>query len=171
LIGCGGAATADCERDPSTGESRCVPWPTLGQDCSPLSVRTCLLGDSYCDISGTCLALPEDGEPCGVDAWTGRASWCADDHSCDSEATPPTCRAPVTGGQPCEAPFPGCASGLNCECDDAACATRHCKRLRWPGESCSAADDLCLPGATRCEAGVCVGLNEVQGLFESRCMP
>lgn len=150
----------DCRRDTSD-VYRCTPYPTLGQDCTvPL---TCAFGDSYCDISGVCLAFPAVGAACGVDGFTGDGRWCGADGYCDDTAEPRVCRALAAPGEAC---VTGCVSGYRCECDTAECLERHCSRQRYPGESCDEPGDRCLVG--RCEAGTCQAY-EAQGLYASAC--
>lgn len=79
------------------------------------------------------------------------------------------CRKGPGLGEPC---MGACADDLRCLAPPAmpGSAMRHCIRPRMPGESCTAEHDVCLPGATRCEGGVCV-MVEWQGLYETACMP
>src|SRR6187399_2336803 len=100
----------DCRAD-DAGVYRCQPYPTLGQDCSdPL---TCAFGDSYCDITQVCLALPAAGEPCGVEAFTGLAQWCTDGAFCDRNQYPALCVATPGLGEPCDG---ACQEDLGCNC-------------------------------------------------------
>jgi hypothetical protein len=161
--GCG--MEFDCRAEGDSDVQHCVPYPTLGQDCSV--ALWCKFGDSYCDISNKCLAFPAERAACGVDRWTGVASWCADDLSCDSTVDPPVCRALPKTGDACTG---GCATSSLCMADPPGSTTMTCVRRRFEGESCTDASDRCLPGATRCEGGVCV-LVEWQGLYDKACMP
>jgi hypothetical protein len=182
-----------CGYDAASGTSYCVPYPTLGQECSVAAV--CEWRDSYCDVSGVCMPYPEAGENCGRDT-AGDARWCALDSACDVSVDPPVCRLLPTDGMPCDnnrcaedsycdfgvsppicrlrkslgEPCQGpCAGELVCTCGELGCTgERFCKRLRFPGESCTEPNDVCLPSATNCENGVCVAV-EWQGLFETLC--
>jgi hypothetical protein len=155
----------DCVQD-TDGVSRCISYPRLGDNCTV--PKTCAFDDgSYCDISQLCLALPSDGQPCGVDAWTGTPSWCSVDSTCDGIGSTPTCRALPAVGAACTM---GCAGEAKCVCTDATCSARMCQNMHLPGESCDVArSELCLPDVSRCEAGTCV-LNGSQGIFKTHCM-
>jgi len=150
----------DCRAD-DAGVYRCQPYPTLGQDCSdPL---TCAFGDSYCDISQVCLALPTDGEPCGVDGFTGMAQWCADDMFCDNTQEPPVCAPRAGPGETCDG---ACQAGLSCRCTDEACSSRLCQRPRVHGQTCTSPQDGCVLG--ECVNGTCV-VPELESRFEEVC--
>jgi len=150
----------DCRLD-DAAVYRCQPYPTLGQDCSdPL---TCAFGDSYCDITQVCLALPAAGESCGVDAFTGLAQWCADGAFCDRNQYPALCVATPGLGEPCDG---ACQEDLGCNCTDDACATRVCQRPRFHGQSCAVPEDTCILG--ECLAGSCV-VPEAESNFAERC--
>jgi hypothetical protein len=163
--GCGLTSKYDCWPD-TDGIGHCIPYPRLGEDCS--MQHDCERGNSYCDISGKCLAVPAEGQPCGVDSWTGVATWCADSLFCDASVDPDVCRQPPGPGEACA--IGGCRAGYSCMLDPPDMTTTKCLRQRLAGESCTDANDRCLPGATRCEGGVCA-LVESQGLYESLCMP
>ena len=149
----------DCRAD-DAGVYRCQPYPTLGQDCSdPL---TCAFGDSYCDITQVCLALPVAGEPCGVDGFTGVAQWCADGFACDG-SDPALCVAIPGLGEPCQGV---CLEDLSCACSDAACSSEICQRPRFQGETCTPPQDVCIGGD--CVDGSCV-VPEAESIFAERC--
>jgi hypothetical protein len=145
------------------GVSRCTPYPRLGESCEV--PRTCAFDDvSYCDISLKCLKKPGDGQPCGVDGFTGMPGWCADDTRCDGD--PPTCRALPKAGETC---VDACAGDAMCECTDDACTARACHIVHLPGESCdSAKSETCWRGVSQCESGRCVAVDS-QHLFEDLC--
>jgi hypothetical protein len=151
----------DCRAD-AQGVHRCQPYPTLGQDCS---VRlTCAFGDSYCDLSHVCLEFPDVGEACGVDGFTGAAQWCAEGATCDRTQEPPTCVDRPGANEACVGT---CQAGLACYCDNDACQTKSCKRLRFPGEACAAPEDVCV--VSTCTAGTCIESSGA-GLLAELCL-
>jgi len=150
----------DCRAD-DAGVYRCQPYPTLGQDCSdPL---TCAFGDSYCDITQVCLALPVAGEPCGVDGFTGVAQWCAEGFSCDASSGLALCVAIPGLGEPCGG---ACQDDLSCNCSDDACSSQVCQRPRFHGETCTPPQDACIGGD--CVDGSCF-VPEAESIIAELC--
>ena len=142
----------------------CKPYPKLGEDCS--STWACVPGDSYCDATLVCLALPTASQFCGVDASGGAARWCAEGLVCDTTFDPPLCLTPPAApglGEPCEG---ACQTGLTCRCTDDACDSPICLWARFAGESCSAPDEACLMG--ECVDGTCV-VSETASTFGELC--
>lgn len=147
-----------------TGVYSCEPYPTLGEDCS--QTYSCAYGDSYCDPSFVCLALPAVNQLCGVDASTGAAQWCAEGLVCDQAWTPPVCLAePALPGQG-EACETACQAGLTCRCADDACDSKTCQWARLPGESCASPEEACLMG--ECVDGTCE-VPEKESTFAEIC--
>ena len=155
-----------CARD-GDGIDRCAPYPRRGESCR--AGKACAPDDdSYCDATETCLARPEAGQPCGVDAFTGMASWCADGSSCDTDAQPPRCRALPGLGEACSE---RCAGEGACLCSDPSCGARRCVLRRAPGEPCDLdAFEGCVEGVSECLEGRCQ-LVDSQGAFARLCAP
>ncbi|HEY6728996.1 MAG TPA: hypothetical protein VI197_33530 [Polyangiaceae bacterium] len=161
-------ATSDCYPNlclsDNAGVYHCEPYPTLGDDCS--FVSACAYGDSYCSTEFVCLALPEAGEPCGIDGAIGTAQWCAEGLSCDTTLDPPRCLRPPDRpglGDPCEGI---CQAGLTCSCEGDACPSGTCLWARFNGESCTSSDETCLMG--ECLDGACA-VTEVESTFAELC--
>jgi len=152
----------DCRADDS-GVYHCQPYPTLGEDCSER--LTCAFGDSYCDTTYVCLALPAAGEPCGVDGFSV-AQWCADGLVCEGTLDPPLCLAVPAApglGESCEGT---CQAGLTCRCTDDSCGSQICQWARFAGESCAAPEEACVMG--ECVEGTCV-VTEAASSFAAVC--
>jgi hypothetical protein len=186
-----GDPTADmrgepCERDSDCGAYEscltdretpvCGRDPILGEDCD--EARNCA-DDSYCELEGlTCLELPEIGEACGVDGWTGLASWCEPGTICQrSSDRVGTCVALPEEGAPCvivefaeEGPVGYCAAGLVCS-ELTVCVPEPPpppEVVTVPiGGSCAEPHQMCHP-ASVCTDGLCEPL-ESQGLFDAVC--
>jgi hypothetical protein len=152
-----------CKPDGAGDDGVCSRWPRLGEDCA--SALKCEEGDSYCGSSLTCVALPAANAACAADA-TGILR-CASGSYCDVTGTTFQCRAVPKAGGVCRGV---CDVGLACTENEFDGVDGKCVRRRMPGDSCGGPDDLCLPGATRCEGGVCV-LVATQDLYETACMP
>ncbi len=137
-----------CSLPPAANAGTCTQYPDAGEACTEEPCRD----GNYCGPDETCHALPGDGAACGVDALTGRASWCVTGLFCSPGATPAegTCRTPQSEGQPCltsaGAPvLTSCASGLRC---DASAMPPLCLGAGGVGEGCSE-----LPGGATCKSG------------------
>jgi hypothetical protein len=99
---------------------------------------------------------------------------CADAAVCDDTAAGgPTCVARPGPGATCT-PAPGdhleqgsCAKGLYCWCPPGGPACT-CIRRRQEGETCGAANDLCVPG-TSCTSGRCEAV--ALGTMAALCGP
>ena len=129
----------------------CVAYPTLGMSCAD---RLSCAGDAYCAVDGlTCKALPGDGQPCGVDGFTGQASACSAGLYCNaSSKTVGVCQKPPGVGQPCLALFDSNQIPTSYVCSDSRCdtsaGTPMCVALGGPGADCTAA------GAFSCASGL-----------------
>lgn len=151
----------DCRAD-TEGVNRCQPYPTLGQSCS--EHLTCAYGNSYCSPDHVCSPLPAIGESCGPDAASGAPRWCESGAFCsDAAPQPGVCEALPGSGEECSSL---CTGDYHCMCSDDICATRHCMRWRYPGESCTGPGDSCV--ASHCEDGVCSKATE-SGAFDRVC--
>jgi hypothetical protein len=140
---------AFCSLPPGSGTGTCAPYPGAGEACA--ESLTCRAG-SYCDLDQTCRALPGEGAACGVDAFTGRATWCASGLVCEPGASlsEGTCSAPRAAGEPCVTTTgavlaASCAKGLYC---DTAQTPATCTAPQRGGESCAVE-----AGSLACELG------------------
>jgi hypothetical protein len=148
----------------TAGVYSCQPYPTLGEDCS--HTYSCAYGDSYCDPSFVCLALPAVNQFCGVDAGTGAEQWCAEGLVCDPSFVPAIClAAPAAPGQG-EACEETCQAGLTCRCVDDACESKTCQWARLAGESCASPEEACLMG--ECVDGTCEVIDR-ESTFDEVC--
>ena len=155
------------DADPSAYQ--CRPEARLGESCA--RERDCA-SDSYCPLALVCAALPSVGQPCGIDAWVGKAFWCDANSSCKCNDLPDcktgTCRAPAQAGEDCgQNP---CAQGLSCRCADIT--TRDaCKCIDYQdvGEPCGTPTTMCWPWAT-CNANLCTAVTS-QNRFANACGP
>jgi hypothetical protein len=118
-----------------------------------------------------CAALPAVGQPCGVDAWTGKAIWCDANGTCKCTDPPDcmtgTCNAPAKAGEDCSQ-WP-CAQGLSCHCADATQSACKCVDYQTTGEPCGTPNVVCWPWTT-CTANVCTAVPS-QNLFATACGP
>ncbi len=115
----------------------------VGASCSKLSLGLlCAEGEGACDdMTGQCLALGKEGEPCiGVR--------CADGYVCDQ----PICRKLQAEGGPCNTDL-GCESGFLCE--SMTCAPRRMKGAACGSSSECAVGLACLSGV--CDTAVALG--------------
>ncbi len=131
--------------------------PKVGASCA----TTLACDGAVCSPAKTCVAFPTMGMPCQATVQVG-GLLCATPLVCDRNAPAgPTCIAPPGPGTACT-PIPGgtatqlnCAEGLVCGCAGLSCSVGTCRRRRQLGDTCTDANDLCVPG-TLCASGVCV---------------
>jgi hypothetical protein len=158
-----------CLADAASGQTHCRPLPTVGESC--MNALPCAAG--VCD-AGTCVALPNAGQPCH--RWLDDYFVCAEGLYCDERGAAPTCTARKAAGESCsptDFELKGaqlvqieCAAGLFCDCANMAGCVGTCRAKRWAGEDCAQANTACATGTT-CEAGICRGVAS-QGLI-SEC--
>jgi len=127
----GDACTDTCGPGLTCVEGRCRQMEGCGceahEECGP---------HARC-LSGVCRRATE-GEACGTDT-------CAEGLFCDESATPPTCVAGASPGEPCDRG--SCAVG---QCDGGICRVQH-----HLGCGCEVDAD-CPWDVARCHEGVCV---------------
>jgi hypothetical protein len=120
---------------------------------------------TYCSPDFVCLALPGDGEPCGLSFDSPR--WCAEGLTCVLDPAGALCK-PIAGSDGCSASGIECPDDSIC-CSTPECATTMCVRVALPGDACGDASARCIDGA-ECMNGTCEGIDS-RGLVEELCGP
>jgi hypothetical protein len=121
---------------------------------------------------GTCVQLPQAGQPCLVDPETLEPEYLACDAAarCDTSQSPSRCASKAVKGQACAAKA-DCAAGTDCICPtgQSECDAKICAQVQLKGQPCTAPGDVCHPGFS-CNAGLCEP-RDSQGLFAAACGP
>lgn len=191
------AATSKCAGYPMLGMS-CADTRTCGGDSyceldglsckaypgegAPCGVDGFTGGAAYCKTPlicartsmavGTCVKVPDLGQPCVLDPESGAAGYgaCVPAARCDQTQSPPMCVGKASQGQAC-AQASDCAPGTSCICPNAETScdvtAKICGRVQLKGQPCTATGEVCHPGFS-CAAGVCEP-RDSQGLFTAAC--
>jgi len=182
-VGMSCAETRTCGADSycALDELTCRAMPGKGAPCGvdgftgrAAYCQAPLICSRTSNAVGTCVDVPEIGQPCIIDPENDTPVYgaCVASARCDEAQAPPTCVAKASRGQSCTKPT-DCAFGTTCMCPhgEASCDTAAtiCARIQLKGQPCTAAGDVCHPGFT-CANGVCEP-RESQGLFEGACNP
>jgi len=150
------------------GTNVCVAYPQLGMSCE--KERTCG-GGSYCELAGLiCKAQPGKDAPCGVDGFTGQATYCASGLACH-QSTPSmgVCETPPALGEACWLDQQGYSCWGDTTCDLSQ-QPPVCSARGGPGADCTTGGQLtcmsnlscmCAPGTPpgiTCETRSCYAL-------------
>lgn len=161
------AQTLTCRPNPGLGEACGVREAFMPSGYSCAAGLICSGADPDRNELGTCVPLPQVGEPCIIPP-QARVEGCASGLRCDFRASPPVCAAPSKAGSACLASYE-CEAGLGCSCALHGCEQATCAKLRYRGETCDPADlaSHCHP-AFDCKDGTCTP-GETRGVFAKAC--